>query len=105
MDSRFPHTWRLTGEGRSHWAARLLGELRWISTRRATLDAPLGLQDLARKLNAPLSLKEAGIREIRLDRAADLAVAKTLLEPRPIARDDIRKLHDDAFRGRRRMLE
>ena len=75
MDSRFPHTWRLTGEGRGHWTARLLGELRWIPAGRATVDAPLGLQDLARKLNAPLSLKEAGIREMRLDRAADLVVA------------------------------
>ena len=64
-------------------------------------DAPQGLYDLARSLGAPLALKDIGMPEAGLDRAADLAVANPYWNPRPIERGAIRALLDDAFHGRR----
>jgi alcohol dehydrogenase class IV len=64
-------------------------------------DAPQGLYDLAKGLGAPLALKDIGMPEAGLDRAADLAVANPYWNPRPIERAAIRALLDDAFHGRR----
>ena len=60
-----------------------------------------GLFDLARKLDAPTSLKSIGMSESDLDRAAELATASPYWNPRPVDRDGIRALLDDAFHGRR----
>jgi alcohol dehydrogenase class IV len=64
-------------------------------------DAPTGLYDLAKGLGAPTALKDIGMPETGLDRAADLAVANPYWNPRPIERAGIRALLDDAFWGRR----
>ena len=64
-------------------------------------DAPQGLFDLAQGLGAPVALKDIGMPESGLDRAADLAVANPYWNPRPIERAAIRALLDDAFHGRR----
>jgi len=64
-------------------------------------DAPQGLYDLAKGLGAPVALKDLGMPESGLDRAADLAVANPYWNPRPIERAAIRALLDDAFHGRR----
>jgi alcohol dehydrogenase class IV len=64
-------------------------------------DAPQGLYDLAKGLGAPVALKDLGMPEEGLDRAADLAVANPYWNPRPIERPAIRALLDDAFHGRR----
>lgn len=63
--------------------------------------AAQGLYDLAQKLNAPLSLKELGMPEARLDKAADIAVSNPYPNPRKLERMAIRQLLDDAFHGRR----
>jgi maleylacetate reductase len=60
-----------------------------------------GLYDLAKKLNAPLTLKELGMAESDLDRAAYIAAANPYSNPTPIERNAIRQLLDDAFYGRR----
>jgi alcohol dehydrogenase class IV len=64
-------------------------------------DAPTGLYDLAFGLGARVALRDIGMPESGLDRAADLAVANPYWNPRPIERDGIRALLDDAFHGRR----
>jgi maleylacetate reductase len=64
-------------------------------------DAAQGVYDLAASLNTPLSLKDLGMREDGLDRAAQLATTDPYWNPRPIERDAIRKLLDDAYWGRR----
>jgi maleylacetate reductase len=64
-------------------------------------EATTGLYDLAKGLGAPIALKDIGMPEAGLDRAADLAVANPYWNPRPIERDGIRALLDDAFWGRR----
>jgi maleylacetate reductase len=63
--------------------------------------AARGLYDLAQKLGAPMSLKDLGMPEAGLDKAADIAAANPYPNPIPIARDAIRKLLDDAYHGRR----
>lgn len=63
-------------------------------------DGPRGLYDLARSLGAPTALKDIGMVEAGLDRAADLAVANPYWNPRPIERGPVRALLDDAFFGR-----
>jgi maleylacetate reductase len=60
-----------------------------------------GLYDLAMKLSAPLTLKELGMPESGLDKAADIAAANPYSNPTPIERGAIRKLLDDAYHGRR----
>ncbi len=63
--------------------------------------AAQGLYDLAAMHGAPLALRDLGLREIDLDRAADIAVTAPYWNPRPIDRAGIRALLDDAFHGRR----
>jgi maleylacetate reductase len=54
-----------------------------------------------RSLGAPVALKDIGMRQADLDRAADLATQAPYFNPRPTERDGIRKLLDGAFHGRR----
>jgi maleylacetate reductase len=62
-------------------------------------DAARGLFDLAGRLGAPRSLKELGMREVDIDVAADLAVARPYWNPRPIERIAIRDLIARAWAG------
>ena len=63
--------------------------------------APDGLYDLAQGLGAPCALRDIGMRETDLDRAADLAAASPYWNPRPIERTAIRALLQGAYEGRR----
>jgi maleylacetate reductase len=63
--------------------------------------AAQGIYNLIKGLGAPVALKDVGMREADLDRAADLATQAPYFNPRPVERDGIRKLLDDAFHGRR----
>ncbi len=64
-------------------------------------DAPVGLFDLAAGLGARMQLAEIGMREADLDRAAKIATQSPYDNPRPIERDAIRTLLQDAYDGRR----
>ena len=64
-------------------------------------DVAQGLFDLARGLGAPTGLREIGMPGAGLDQAADLVAALPPWNPRPIERDAIRRLLDDAWHGRR----
>ena len=63
--------------------------------------AASALFDLARDNGAPTSLRELGLAVHDLDRAADIAAANPYWNPRPVERDAIRALLDDAWHGRR----
>ena len=63
--------------------------------------AAAALYDLARSNGAPYSLRELGMSEADLDRAADIAVANPYWNPRPVDRDVIRGLLQGAFDGAR----
>ena len=64
-------------------------------------EAASGLFDMAKAAGAPTALRDIGMPESGLDRAADLAVAEPYWNPRPIERATIRALLDDAWHGRR----
>ncbi len=63
--------------------------------------AAQGLFDLATSLGATMALRDIGMKEAELDRAAELATQSPYWNPRPIERNGIRKLLDDAYFGRR----
>ena len=60
-----------------------------------------GLWDFAKSLAAPMSLRDLGLSENDLDRAADLAVKNPYWNPRPIDRESIRALLQQAWSGQR----
>ncbi len=60
-----------------------------------------GLYDLAIAVGARMALKDFGLRESELDRAAELAIQSPYYNPRPITRDGIRELLNNAYHGRR----
>jgi maleylacetate reductase len=60
-----------------------------------------GLYDLAYTQGAPCSLRDIGMREADLDRAAELAAANPYWNPRPIERGAIRALLQQAYEGSR----
>lgn len=64
-------------------------------------DAAQGLYDLPERLGARMALKDIGMKQAELDRAAELATQSPYYNPRAINRAAIRKLLDDAFQGRR----
>jgi maleylacetate reductase len=66
-----------------------------------TPSAADGLFDLAASLGAPVSLQALGMRREQLDQAADLAAQIPYYNPRPVTREGIRALLEDAFEGRR----
>ncbi len=72
-----------------------------VARALAATDAAQGLFDLAGELGAPRSLREIGMPENDLDKAADIAALSPYWNPRPIERGSIRALLQDAFDGRR----
>ena len=64
-------------------------------------DAAQGIYDLIETIGAPTSLKQIGMPEDGLDTAADIAVKNPYWNPRPIERDAIRELLENAYHGRR----
>jgi alcohol dehydrogenase class IV len=75
--------------------------MRHLSRALGSEHPAAALYDLARGNGAPYSLRELGMPESELDRAADLAVANPYWNPRPIERAGIRALLQDAWEGRR----
>jgi maleylacetate reductase len=63
-------------------------------------DAAAGAYELARDLGAPLALKDIGMREEELDRCAEIASQNAYWNPRPVEREAIRALLDNAYHGR-----
>ena len=67
----------------------------------AGLDVARGLYELVKSIGAPLALKDIGMLESDLDRAAEIATQNPYFNPRPVELVPIRKLLDNAFFGRR----
>jgi maleylacetate reductase len=74
---------------------------RALGTAQGPLSAAIGIFDLARTHGAPTALRDIGMPESGLDRAADLAVQSQYPNPRPLERDAIRDLLQRAFDGTR----
>ena len=59
------------------------------------------LYDLAKANGAPVALRDIGMPQAELDRAADIATQSPYWNPRPVDRAGIRALLEDAWQGRR----
>ncbi len=59
----------------------------------------VGLHDFAKALGAPLALKDLGLAQEQLDRAADQATQNPYWNPRALERDGIRALLQRAWEG------
>ena len=62
-------------------------------------DPALALWHFAKSLDAPLALKDLGLKESNLDRATELATKNPYWNPRDIAFDGIRGLLQRAWSG------
>jgi len=80
-------------------AMRRIG--RALGPAGAERSAPAGVFELARRHGAPVALRDIGMPESGLDRAADLAVQNQYPNPRPLERAAIRELLQRAFDGTR----
>jgi len=63
-------------------------------------DAAQAVYDLEVKIGAPTSLKQIGMPEDGLDRAARIVVEHPYYNPRPVEYEGIRQLLEDAYRGK-----
>ena len=70
-----------------------------IARAIGTEDAAQGLYDLARRLNAKLALRDIGMPESGIDKAADFAVTNAYWNPRPLNRNAIRDMIARAWAG------
>jgi maleylacetate reductase len=70
-----------------------------IARSLGTADAAAGLHELAKKLGAPLSLRDLGMPEEGIERAADIAMQNPYWNPRPLERSAIRNLIARAWQG------
>jgi alcohol dehydrogenase class IV len=73
--------------------------MRQIAQALGVESAPMGLYELGHAVRAKMALRDLGLAESDLDRAADLAVEKPYWNPRPIERDAIRELLERAWTG------
>lgn len=75
--------------------------MRRIADALGAADAPTAVFDLITRAGGPTSLRELGLAETDLDRAADLATGKPYPNPAPVTRDGIRELLARAWAGDR----
>jgi maleylacetate reductase len=89
-----PHATAYNREGAPEAMKRIAGAL-------GHSDAAEGLYELEVTLGTPTKLSEIGMKYEDLDRAADLASQNPYYNPRPVTRDGIRALLEEAFLGSR----
>ncbi len=81
--------------------AAVAGLLRPIEETFGGGSAGGGLWDFAAAVGAPMALRDLGLTEADLDRAAAIAVASPYANPRPFAQGEIRSLLQAAWEGHR----
>src|SRR2546430_2692714 len=75
--------------------------MRRIAAALNAKEAPSGVYDLARRFGAFMALRDLGMPESGLDRAAEMATMQPYPNPRPLERRAVRQLLQDAWEGRR----
>ncbi|MCB8881498.1 maleylacetate reductase [Acidisoma cellulosilytica] len=74
--------------------------MRRIASALGAENAAQGLYDLSRRLGAPLSLAEIGMREADIEQAVTQAAARPYPNPRPLETAALRRLLQNAFAGK-----
>jgi maleylacetate reductase len=87
-----PHALAYNAPAAPEAAGRIAGAL-------GVKDAALGLHQLAKRLGAPLALRDLGMPEGGIERAADIAMQNPYWNPRPLERNAIRDLIARAWAG------
>ena len=83
-----------------HFNAEAVPELLTPITKILGGDAPgLSLWRFAQEIGSPMALKDLGLAESDLDRAAEIATRNPYWNPREITRDGVRELLQDAWSG------
>ncbi|WP_184705621.1 maleylacetate reductase [Rhizobium lusitanum] len=80
-------------------AGAVAAELQPIAEIFGTTAPGAALHDFAVRIGAPTALKDIGLQEADLDRAAEIATANPYWNPREVTRTDIRQLLAAAWRG------
>jgi maleylacetate reductase len=80
-------------------AAAAPGAMQRIGRALGTDSAARGVHELARRHGAPLALRDLGMTLADIDKAAEIASANPYWNPRPVEREAIRSLLQDAFEG------
>ena len=75
--------------------------MRRIAVALDAKEAPSGVYDLGKRLGASMALRDLGMPESGLDRAAEMATTQPYPNPRPLERRAVRQLLQDAWEGRR----
>jgi maleylacetate reductase len=77
------------------------GVMRRIADALGVPDAPSGVYDLVASLGGPISLRDLGMPESSLARAAQLATSTPYPNPREVTEEGIAEVLADAWHGRR----
>lgn len=80
-------------------AMRAIGRALDPVTHPEAIEVPRALHGMARRIGAPMTLRDIGMDSVDLDRAAELIVLTPYPNPRAIERDAIRALLQRAFEG------
>ncbi|KAG6879623.1 hypothetical protein C0992_000458 [Termitomyces sp. T32_za158] len=78
-----------------------MGGIAKVASSLGVMNAAQGVFDLAKGLGAPYSLKELGMREEDLERAAEIAIKSPYPNPAPLEKSKLLKLLRDAWAGNR----
>ena len=70
-----------------------------IARALGATDAAQGLYDLASALDAKMALRDIGMKEQDLDKAAEIATTNPYYNPRPVTVEGVRALLEDAYHG------
>jgi maleylacetate reductase len=70
-----------------------------IASALGTDNAPLGVYELARRHGAPVALRDIGMRQEDLLRACEIALTTPYPNPRPLERDALLELLQNAWEG------
>ena len=71
-----------------------------IARALETSSAPRGIFELGRRIGAPVSLRDIGMPQDGLNQAVDIAMAQPCWNPRPLDREGVYALLEDAWHGR-----
>jgi maleylacetate reductase len=72
---------------------------RRIAVALGAEDAATGLYELARRVGAPVALKDIGIQEQDLDRAAAISTETPVRNPAPVTQERVREMLQNAWSG------
>ena len=73
---------------------------RKLAQAMAVENASLGIFELAKAVGAPTALRDIGVKESDLDRAAAIATESPINNPEPVTTERVRSLLDNAWHGR-----